>query len=214
MGEEYGVPVIAVPQGFAINQRPAPNELKAQAYLALAAGCKGINWFRFETLLAMGNRSLQEISEINRDLEIIQPILMQLTKVDSSATISGRGGRFASGTVNTFQHVQDSRKYLFIASKNVTGTGSANISVAKAKIGYVVEGVLDCHTGQDVGFEEDESTLSFKFTLDPGQGRLFRLEGDPTIPIPEVPLALPIAGFVLPFLTRGSGAGRKGSPVN
>ncbi len=203
MGEEFGVPVIAVPQGFAINQRPAPNELRAQAYLALAAGCKGINWFRFETLLSLGNDMLQEIGEINQDLEIIQPTLMQLRKTDNSATISGCGGRFKAGTVNTFQHVQDSRKYLFMASKNVTGSGDVNVSVSKIKIGYVVERVLDCHTGQGVDFHEDDSTISFEYTLGPGQGRLFRLEGDPAIPIPEIPCALSIFGLALSFLARG-----------
>ena len=65
IGEEFGVPVIAVPQGFSYGKRPAPGELRAQAYLALAAGCKGINWFRLETLRTMGDHALEEVAEMD-----------------------------------------------------------------------------------------------------------------------------------------------------
>ncbi len=209
IGDEFGVPVIVVPQGFTINRRPAPNELKAQAYLALAAGCKGINWFRFETLASMGRNMLDEVGEVNRDLEIIHPILMHLRKVDNAATISGCGGLFKAGTVNTFQHGQNLEKYLFIASKNVTGPDVARIAISKIKVGYVVERVLDCHTGRAVDFRQDEASLSFEFILGPGQGRLFQLEGDPSVPICEIVSALPIIGAVLPFLARGFGPDRE-----
>jgi len=189
LGDQYGVPVIVVPQAFNINQRPAPNELRAQAYLALAAGCKGVNWFRFETLEGIGNYTFDEIRGINEDLEVIGPTLMKLTKVQNAATIKGCGGRFNSGTINTFLHAESSRKYLFVASKNVTKKDTANITVSKAGVGYPVESILDCMTNRTVEFRDDGVSFSFSYGLEPGQGRLFELRGDTSIPVPEAGLA-------------------------
>jgi len=199
IGDQYGVPVIVVPQAFKINQRPAPNELRAQAYLALAAGCKGINWFRFETLEGIGNYTFDEIREINQDLEIIGPTLMKLTKVQNAATIKGCGGRFSAGTVNTFLHSDSGRKYLFIASKDVTKKDTAYITLSKAGVGYRVDRILDCLTNSPVGFRDDGDTLSFSYDLEPGRGRLLELEGDPTIPIREkgLPWALSLSSLWL-----------------
>ncbi len=189
IGQQYDVPVIVVPQAFRIGQRPAANELRAQAYLALAAGCKGINWFRFETLEALGNESLEEIREVNRDLETIGPTLLRLRKIENIATVSGCGGRWSkAGTVNTFLHGENPTKYLFVASKDVLETGTANVSISKGGIGYQLERVLDCHTNQAVDFRDEGDFFSFGYSLAPGQGRLFELEGDPSIPIAETGL--------------------------
>ena len=207
LGYQYGVPVVVVPQAFNINQRPAPNELRAQAYLALAAGCKGVNWFRFETLAGIGNFTFDEIRGINQDLEVIGPTLMKLTKVQNAATMKGCGGSwFKAGTVNTFLHAESSRKYLFVASKNVTKKDTANITVSKAGVGYAVESILDCMTNRTVEFSDAAASFSFSYGLEPGQGRLFELQGDPSIPIPEAGFAcaslLPLLGLVN-FLSGG-----------
>ena len=201
IGEEFGVPVIAVPQGFSYGKRPAPGELRAQAYLALAAGCKGINWFRLETLRTLGDHALEEVAGINRDLEIIGPTLMKLEKAENAAAISGCGGRYRAGSANTFRHVEDGVKYVFVASKNVTATDLAHISLDEVGIGYPVERILDCHGGGEVGFERNGNVLTFNFALEPGQGRLFRLEGDTTVPMPEIANLLLFSAMGLSLLT-------------
>ena len=193
LGDQYGVPVVAVPQAFKIGQRPAPNELRAQAYLTLAAGCKGINWFRFETLDGIGGYAFDEIREVNEDLQTIGSTLLSLRKIENAATINGCGGLYPAGTVNTFQHVQTLRKYLFVASKNIQREEAANIAVSKVGVGYVVERIVDCLTNKTVDFQDQGESLLFSYILQPGQGRLFELQGDPGIPIPEV--GAPIAAL-------------------
>ncbi len=192
IGREFGVPVIAVPQGFAVRQRPAANELRAQAYLALAAGCKGINWFRLETLRAMGGDSLGEIAHINRDLEIVGPVLMDLERAEGAASMSGCGGRYASGTVNTFREREGGIRYLFLASKDVVNAGIAKVTVDEAKVEYSVDAILDCHDGSQVDFAREGGSLIFDCMLEPGQGRLLKLVGDPTIPVGEAGASLPL----------------------
>jgi len=201
MGEEFGVPVIAVPQGFSVGSRPAVGELRAQAYLALAAGCRGISWFRLETLRSLGEWALKEIAGVNRDLDIIGPTLAKLERAEDVATIEGCGGRYRRGTSTTFIHAEEEMRYVFVASKNVTGMDVATVTVSEAGTGYTIESIIDCHEGREVGFARESDTLSFRFALGPGQGRLFRLEGDTSVPVPEARSTLPLPGATGILLT-------------
>ncbi len=187
IGEEFDIPVIVVPQGFDINGRPGRNELKAQAYMALAAGCKGINWFRLETLEAMGEWALEEVREVNADIGPISEVIMGLTRESGICTVSGCGGESPSGIANTFRD-DNGTYFVFLASKDVVSSCLAEVAVDGAGLGYAVERVVDVHNGDEIGFEDDGEAVTFDYALSPGQGRLIMLEPRYGGEIPEAPI--------------------------
>ena len=176
VGKEVNLPVAVVPLGFDTQGRPAKNEMRAQAYLALASGCKGVNWFRYESLKTMDPERWEEVRAINQELAILGPTLIKLEKTENIASISGGGGKqFASGLVNTFQHLETSRKYFFLASKDVFEDDLVTVTFKKTGLGYKPAYAKDCLTGAVLHLENLGQRLGFRLSLPPGGGRLIEL---------------------------------------
>ncbi len=176
LGIELDMPVIVVPMGFEVKGRPVQNEMRAQVYLALASGCKGVNWFRYETIKTMDPSMWEEVKEVNEELKVIGPTLMKLDKVENIASISGCGGKYSpGGLINTFRHRETSRKYVFLASRDASAADVATVSFRKDSVGYGVEWIRDCLTGDNLDLRDLGESFSFSLELPPGGGRLVEL---------------------------------------
>ncbi len=171
IGREYDLPVVVVPQGFQVNDRPAANELRAQVYIAMAEGCKGISWFRLETLELMEDWALDEIREINADMKIISPLIAELEKVANLAQTS-------DGFANTFRH-RNGTLFVFLASTDVLSPHNASVSLGLSTLNMSVKSVIDCHSGEVIPISDSQGQANFSHKLEPGGGRLFMIETRP-----------------------------------
>jgi hypothetical protein len=176
VGKEVNLPVAVVPLGFDVEGRPAENEMRAQAYLALASGCKGVNWFRYETIKTMDPSRWHEVRAVNKELAIVGPTLMRLEKTENIASLSGGGGkRFPSGLVNTFQHIEAGSKYFFLASRDVFEDDLVTVTFKKTGLGYKPAYAKDCLTRSVLHLEDLGQRLCFRVKLPPGGGKLIEL---------------------------------------
>lgn len=146
---------------------PTQAEMRAQSYLAVAHGIKGLFFYMYETLLTPAGKPLphyQEIGKIAGELQVLAPLLLKLRRTTNIATVPYY--------LDVQTHVDDKgEKYLIVVNKNVLESVAIEIRVKQKGI---VE-VIDMLTGQKIPSRTGKEDITFSLTMEPGNGKVVKL---------------------------------------
>ncbi len=154
---------------------PTPEEIRCQVYLSIAHNFKGIFYFLYQSLDTFYLTGLvdnhlnpselyESLSELNSEMIVLSPTLLDLSPYDFSASISG------DAIVKTFQD-SISARYLIVVNTNCVENN--NVTVQTEDIGIVT--VLDVLNSTEIPFTTDGSQISINLNLPPGDGRVLKL---------------------------------------
>jgi hypothetical protein len=184
---EYRADAWAVIQCHAItnvHRFPTPAEVRCMTHLALAAGCKGIFWFLYQTEWLDKGRGIvmegltdweyrersnwREIRDLTSRIRKIAPILSRLRPLDM------RGALLATGAAAYCLTDHKGAYYGYLVNRDTL----KGITV-KARLNANLFGdraaVFSEPGGQKVALTERDFGLEFTLNLVPGDGALFRI---------------------------------------
>jgi hypothetical protein len=158
---------------------PTPAQIREEAYLSVAHGVKGIFYFNYTTVPGGGygfvgkdysaTPKYEELAKVYEKLSAISPILLRLTPTQNI----GIGSK--SADVQTLVR-DDGVKYLCVVNTDLKNNNTIEVCI-KGDMVLSKPSIIDVLTGLEVSSLEDrdKKAIAFKYTLEPGDGRLFEL---------------------------------------
>ena len=167
---------------------PTPAEVRFQTYTAIAHGAKGLcyhiyrghNWsgLRDYTGIVEGpnqnwktekSDSYWELKKLGEEMKVLGPILLKLKK--SENIIIEKSDK---SDVQTFEDSKGN-KYLVIVNQDVKADNDIKVSIDRKKAGRIRK-IIEQVSKKDVPFELKKSHYEFSYHLEPGGGRILKLE--------------------------------------
>lgn len=162
---------------------PLPAELRCQAWIALAEGCTGLEWFGYEHARAFGDHAtlFPEIKAVVAAVRPLADVLLDCTVGDNLASVRGGGSRYYESALVETLRDSHGTAYLVVVNRNCEETGNSRVTVQAAlpaaqpgtrwlAIGPAANAVVAATDGPGLTLELD---------LRPGDGRLLRLIAAP-----------------------------------
>jgi hypothetical protein len=185
--EPYGGQTWVIAQAHRFQSQldqPNADEIRAQIWLNLAKGVKGLFFFIYEghtyweglnesALTAQYNMLSQEYNKLDDHLDL----LLDLEKTDTfDISVSGGGNRFQGGNAVVGKFSTSSDKYFIVANRNCeSGYAGTYNNITIDSSTYPGYEFIDVITGQSHYFGD---TINF----DLGEGKIFKIEA--TLPDP------------------------------
>lgn len=174
---EKNRPLWMILQGFSnelVYRLPTDEEMRCHVWLALTYGAKGVFYFLSQSTYTIQGvftydgkpfPILETMKDINRELEVLTPVLLDLTPAASFA---------ASIPDHTVRCWRDSNEvpYVFVVNKDCLSTKSSELILDTMTINQV----RDVLTSKTLGFYYEAGQTHVPLTIGPGRGCLFRIE--------------------------------------
>jgi len=182
-GEIAGAtPTWLVAQAFSNNlqwRMPIFEEIRAMVYLALNRGVSGIVYFCYQSI-PLGEQ-LQGLLDLNEQPTLnyerlaefhleFEPIKTALLWSQPTSTIAQTVEPF---DLASFRH-QMGHHYITVVNRDVLAMRTATIEIPVSNLPNI-EAIFDEETGDLLPFEDAGGIVRFSWTLDPGDGRMFRI---------------------------------------
>ncbi len=185
---------------------PDESEMRWLIYSSLAYGVHGIIWFHWYhewgvTGNPCGPQVYPQIQTLNAEIDSLKDIMEHLTttavyhsddmryNTAEKPNIIIQPDQFASLIVGTFKDDNEEEKYYMVMNKDYDDELETQVF-----INYTLNELqtfdVETNTWEDVSFENNEYGATYNLYLEPGAGKLFRLEGQQKEIGPEQELLL------------------------
>jgi hypothetical protein len=183
-----GVSTWAVIQAHGITgdlRTPAPAELRLMTHYALAAGCKGVFWFLYQTEWwdRAANRMMQglvdeeyrpsdrwnEVKQLTAEIRSMEKVLARLRPSPLPAGVR------CTGYVRSLRDSESGRQYLYVVNPDASRPRRIELAFPRAR-GAGEVAISAMPSGRRLPPQNRRGDLVWSETLEPGGGALYRME--------------------------------------
>ncbi len=186
----FRTPVWAVLQTHAItgiHRFPTPEEIRCMTYLSLAAGCRGVWWFLYQTEYFdagktrvmsglvdsdfKGDARWKEVGNLAREIAVLAPILNRVKLADKDLAVSSNEAVHA---------LKDNlgNVYVFAVNMDIARHKIVTIRLRKAHNGFTAPSVINVVNHKTFHPSAEGNDWMWSEMLRPGAGALYRVESD------------------------------------